>query len=301
MMKDWILDVSGDLPGNVFLIRGSKNFIFDADMAYCGERLADRIEQAVSGGKLDGVFLTHSHYDHISGIPMLRKRWPSLIVYAAPYAAGVLKKESALNMIRQMNQSAAEDRRAVGRFTDDGSCEYSDESLQVDRELDDGETVEMGEYSVTAYATPGHTRDCLSYRIRKKGEQESLLLCSETTGAPADGTFIPASLVSFEDSVRSIDKLEALKPGGLLFSHWGYMKMYDGVWDDMRRAYNLARIRYLEELQSGKSEADMIHDLESYYWTKSIRKYQPYRAYEENTKYMLRVIKREFCQGDEQR
>lgn len=294
-MKEWITDVSGDIPGNVFLFQGEKNFIFDADMAYCGERLADNIERTLKGRKLDGIFLTHSHYDHISGVPMLKKRWPSVIVYAASYAAGVMKRESALNMMRQMNIAGAEGRTAV----DAGSLEYRDEDLKVDVSLEDGDQVDMGDYHITAYATPGHTRDCMSYMIQKKGKEEKLLFCSETIGAPAGGQFIPVALVSFRSAVGSIDRMESLHPDGLLFSHHGYEKSDKEIWNKMKEAYNLAAQRYLRELKSGKSQEEMIHDLERYYWTEEVRKYQPHKAFEENTKHMLQVIQREFCQEDE--
>ena len=71
------------------------------------------------------------------------------------------------------------------------------------------------------------------------------------------------------------------------------------IWHKMREAYSLAKERYVRELESGKSEQEMIRDLEQYYWTEEVRKYQPHKAFEENTKHMLQVIRREICQKGE--
>ena len=55
----------------------------------------------------DIIFCTHSHYDHASGTPYCREKWPEVKVYAAAYAKRVFERAGALKTIREMNDNAA--------------------------------------------------------------------------------------------------------------------------------------------------------------------------------------------------
>ena len=78
-IRDFICDVSGDCPGNVWLAVGRTNILLDAGMACCADALVGRIEKVLQGRKLDYVFLTHSHFDHISGVPYIRADRKSVV------------------------------------------------------------------------------------------------------------------------------------------------------------------------------------------------------------------------------
>ena len=69
--------------------------LFDAGMAYSADKMIKNIKRELGDRPLDAVLLSHSHYDHISGVPFLRKEWPDLVVYGSAYAKKILEKPSA--------------------------------------------------------------------------------------------------------------------------------------------------------------------------------------------------------------
>ncbi len=81
-----LIDVTGDGKGTVFLVTGQANILYEAGMAYCAGQMVKKIEEALDGGELDAVFLSHSHYDHVAGLPYIRARWPEVKVYASALA-----------------------------------------------------------------------------------------------------------------------------------------------------------------------------------------------------------------------
>jgi metallo-beta-lactamase class B len=58
--------------------------------------------------------------------------------------------------------------------------------VKVDRALKDGDTVKLGDFTLTAHLTPGHSRGCTSWgaTVRDGGKAyEALVFCSATVAA----------------------------------------------------------------------------------------------------------------------
>ena len=98
--------------------------------------------------KIKGVFLTHTHYDHIYGIRELVKAYQGCWVYTSAFGKEALASER-LNFSRYHNDP----------------IEWEYDCLQV---VHDGDKVEiLPNLWVDVIATPGHDESCLSYRIGK--------------------------------------------------------------------------------------------------------------------------------------
>ena len=190
-----VIDVSGCGSSAVFLIKGKANLLFEAGMAYAADQMVENIKRELGDAELDAVLLSHSHYDHVAGLPAVRKAWPGVKTYASERAKEILVKPGALKTIRRLSGEAAE---AAGLPWD---SEYDDADLQIDVSLEDGETIELGDHTIYAFATIGHTKCSMSYLI-----DDELMLCSETVGVMGhDGSYMPSFLVDYKAAEESIE------------------------------------------------------------------------------------------------
>ena len=117
---------------------------FDPKSGRIAHRGADRIVDYVrqAGLTIDWLLETHAHADHLSAAPYLKQALGGKIAIGAQIR-DVQKAFKAIFNVKSMNT--------------DGS--------DFDRLFDDGEQFMIGELSVRAVHTPGHTPACLSYVI----------------------------------------------------------------------------------------------------------------------------------------
>jgi len=196
-----------------FLLIGDVPVLFDAGMTFMGPQYVKEI-RALLGDEtlLRHVFLTHAHFDHSGACPYLKRKIPGLKVGAHPLAAGTFRKTNAVELIRSLSRDY-EDRHAaqVGRE------EVIFDGLAVDVLLEDGMELDLGGgLGFRVVATPGHTRDSISFYIPKL----KALITGEAAGV-YDGnmTIHPEFLASYHDYLASLEKLARLDPDMLLLGH----------------------------------------------------------------------------------
>lgn len=120
----------------------------DAYLVDCGDPIPIIEYLEKNNKQLKGVFLTHSHYDHIYGLHVIIKRYPRLTVYASEQTLTGLN-DSDMNM----------------------SYLYTDEEYRIMVKKSNSYVVDnntrtrvLGE-PVVCIRTPGHDLDCISYVI----------------------------------------------------------------------------------------------------------------------------------------
>lgn len=279
---------------NVGVVRGSEAFLLinedgtaliDTGFAFCGEEMAENVEKILGARPLDSILLTHSHYDHASGVPYCREKWPEVKVYAAAYAKRVFDRPGARKTIKEMNDNAAQ---IFGR------PEYraADNLLYVDVPLSDGDTVIAGNMEFSVLETPGHTMDCISFWC----ESEKLLISAETIGYPLLPEKVsPTFLVGYEMTIDSIRRLRALGAEKQLVSHLGlvdkpfiieFMEKSE-IW--MEKTKDMILAAHAE----GCSTEEIQLRLKNEFYKGEIIPLQPEKAYDLNSYYMVNMIIRE--------
>ena len=104
----------------------------------------DPIMDVIGGRQVKGVFLTHTHYDHIYGINKLVERFPDCVVYTSQHG-----KEGLFS-----------DKLNFSRYHDDPIV-FKGKYVEV---LEEGDEVSLFPYVVLkAMYTPGHDWSCMSY------------------------------------------------------------------------------------------------------------------------------------------
>lgn len=140
---------------------------------------AGRIRTAVenTGCKPCGIFLTHGHYDHTGAADELRTYWPEIPVY--------------LNR-RDCYEGDAYALQLFPRLAGEV------------RDYDEGDTLTVGDLTVTVLATPGHSEGSVTLRCG------DVLFCGDTLFAGSCGRtdFLGGSMHKMMASLRRLGGLE---------------------------------------------------------------------------------------------
>ena len=162
----------GAMPGSVafLLITDNKTALIDSGFSVCAEKRINNIKAELVDRSLVYILLTHTHYDHASGSAYCYNYWPNVKCVCGEYAAKIFSKISAINLMREMNDSAAQE---------NGYTNYEDklEHLRVDIAVKDGDEIKLGDYTLQVIDAPGHTRCSIAFYI----PENKMLISSETT------------------------------------------------------------------------------------------------------------------------
>ncbi len=313
-----LYQVSAGPGGDCYLIVGAeKAGIYDTGMAYCAPGLIANIEKILGQRSLDYIFASHSHYDHIGAAPYIKRRWPQAQLLAHIHAKEVLQKPGALRTIRRLNGEAAT------FFHGPAPLPYDESLFQVDQVIGQGDIISLGGAQMKVYETPGHTRCSLTFVLESTTSESqpgqlcpttcpgswsgpftpedgngyaSVLFASETCGyTDTHGRLIPSYLVSFEDTLHSIDLCESLKCPVIISPHYGFV-MGEGAKTYWQRCYEaaLASKNFLLQLyDQGLSEAEILRRYEAFIDGLKISG-QPKSAYILNTRSTLQLLVRTF-------
>lgn len=118
-----------------------------------GKRIADALQE--HGLKLQAIFLTHCHFDHILGIPSLQEQVGPVPVY------GAKTDQSCLNDV-EVNLSPY-----------GAGVMYV---LDADEYMPDGTSITMLDQEIICLLTPGHTVDGMCYYF----PEEDIMISGDT-------------------------------------------------------------------------------------------------------------------------
>ena len=162
------------------------------------------ISVGISIDQIRYLLITHAHYDHVFGINRVRE------VSGAVVCAGAEDCETLRNA----------DRQAL--FSLFPRTPFSGNSIPVDRELVDGDTITLGDTKVQVMATPGHTPGSVCYLLERAGERflfSGDVVASMNFGPATYPVYLPPRFKGdAADYAESIQRLLDMDPPDMLLT-----------------------------------------------------------------------------------
>ena len=281
-----IIDVRVNPGDSGFLIDDDKTAIlYDSGFAFTGYAMADKIKAYLGDRKLDYIFLTHSHYDHVLGSVYALQYWPEAKVVAGEYAVKIFAKDTAKSLMRDLDR----------KFADyNGISEYEDliDNLRVDIPVCDGDKIVAGDMVFTAVNLPGHTRCSVGFYL----ESEKLLLSCESLGVfDGENKVVPSFLVGYQMSIDSIKKAQTLDIDNVLVPHCGYLDNEQTAFylEEAYRSTVSTAEKIADLLKAGGTKEDALQLFKDEYYRGNVKEMYPVDAMELNTGIMIGVIAKE--------
>lgn len=284
-----IFFASAHLAGNSQLIaNGDEAILFDCSTAFCAAETVENIERILAKKKLVAIILSHSHYDHVTGLPVIKGAFPDVPVYAHPYALEVFKNSHALATMQSMCDNAE------SLYGNGFACpEFESNRLMAEQPLSDGQLFSLGGKQVKVIFTPGHTRDSVSLDFPESG----FCLLSETLGVLRfDGRVQPCFLSGYQAALDSLKKIRNLGKRKTVLSHSEKMQAESESLNFLIKSE--ASIKSSCELicrlfDEGKGSGDIFKGYEREFWSESYRDVWPYEAFSLNAAAAIKTALRE--------
>ena len=281
-----ITDVRCEKGDAAFLIDdGKTTILYDTGFGFTGYAVAENIKKCLGERPLDYIFLTHSHYDHALGSAYILRHYPDAKVVAGKYAVDIFKRDGAKRVMKELDSKFA----AACGVTD---YEFLGDELRVDIAVDEGDIVCAGDMKFEVVYLPGHTRCCVGFYEADEG----VLLSNETLGVYDGGeTIVPACLVSYSDTIASIEKIEKLPIKSMVAPHLGLLseEQTEFFLTHMKSAAKNAAGEMLDSIKQGMSDDEIIRQIKEKYWRGYIYEIYPEDAIALNTSIMIKVIRNE--------
>lgn len=276
--------VTGGAGGEVFLItRYEKTVLIDCGMAFCADKTVENIRRELDGRKLDYVFATHSHYDHIGGLPYILREFPEACVYGSEKCRQVFEREGARKVIKKLGTEAR-------NLFSESSEEILVDGLRVDIAVADNDVVDIGGGEIVCLETKGHTDCCMTFVL----EPDSVMFGSESTGVLQGANDVCAEMLkSYSDCMESAVKCRDYGARHYVCPHFGLIP--DSFKDEFFEKFFAFAERELKLVKEwygqGLDDEQVLQKYVDEYWCEERASEQPIEAFLANARPMIKVLK----------
>ena len=212
----WLL---GTKESCVYLLEGSQSSaLISAGMSYIIPDLLRQIDAfGISANKIEHIIILHSHFDHVGIVPFLKRKWPSVTIYASSRGWQVLNNPKAVSIINDYTMKVC--RRVRGNADDLSLLDWQWRCDVHGETLGQGSRIDLGNRHIEIHETPGHS----SCSISAYFPQLKVLFPSDAAAIPYRDEYIIAAGSNFTQYLQSMDKLSGLDIETLCADHYGYV------------------------------------------------------------------------------
>jgi 2-aminobenzoylacetyl-CoA thioesterase len=192
----------------VYLLDGKRPVLIEAGFA-CTGRIAERMIRGVLAHREpELLFLTHVHWDHCGAAGHLRHSFPGLRIVTSKRAAQIMRRPNAIALMAELNHEVIPRVASIDGVDTSLLSDQPFLPFNVDTIVEDGQIIAPGsDVVIQVLATPGHTRDHVSYYLPDK----KILVATEASGClDRAGQMIPEFLVDYDAYLSSLKRLAAL-------------------------------------------------------------------------------------------
>jgi 2-aminobenzoylacetyl-CoA thioesterase len=238
----------------------------------------------ISPERIKYIALTHTHADHIGGIPHFKRLWSHIKVIGSTNADRIFQKKELFHEYILADTAIAQLMKAKDEISDLPPI-LIDYHFSLDSRVKEGDKIDLGKGIIwDVYETPGHSPCHIS--LFEKGE--GTLVIGDATGfyVPEKDAMWPNYFVSLEEYLNSIRKLAALPAKRAVLSH--NCIIFEKVREHLQYAMS-ATEKYHQELLArlagGESPERIAMDKARF--VDSITDIQPFRVMYDLSKLMI--------------
>ncbi|WP_319405421.1 MBL fold metallo-hydrolase [uncultured Desulfosarcina sp.] len=222
----------------------------------------------------DNLLVMHAHFDHVCGIPELKRHFPGAEVLASPAAAGVMDNPKVVAGFFDQDRQIAGDLETEAPGAD-AEQPPRQNRIAVDRTVSGGDRIALkGGGNLELIAAPGHSPCGLAAWF----EKDRVLFVSDALGFQiSDEMIFPVFFHAYRPYIETIEQLAKYPADVLAFPH-------ERIWQgkDVKavflRALSAARdVReeVVSEVGKGQDLSDLKQILFNRFYRGNLRIYTP--------------------------
>lgn len=163
------------------------------------------------------LVVTHPHFDHLTGLDGLKERYPDALVVAGEGAPEFLEHPKVRDGVAPEERHIAQFMTSIGTPAGRPPLEEAP-SLAECLVASDGDEMDLGGMTLRFLVVKGHAPGHINVYIPER----EALIASDSLGYPlAKRGLCPLFFMSFDDHMKTMDRLEHLNPRILGLGHQG--------------------------------------------------------------------------------
>src|SRR2546427_8280463 len=200
--------------GAIYLIDDDRKAIVETGTSWDANRILDAVRSfGLKPADVDALIVSHIHLDHAGGAGFLLPEMPRAKVYVHP---------RGLKHLADPTKLVASARDALG--PEEADVFGTMRGIHADRlvPVNDGDRLDLGKHTLVFFDSPGHA----PHELTILDERNPCVYTGDAAGLyfPGDEILMPvtpAPAFDLEKNLETLQRLLALQPRALLFSHYG--------------------------------------------------------------------------------